>query len=45
MNLKTRKDDLPKSNLLGNVAIIERFEYSTTGSKLKKKLVLQLKFR
>ena len=36
MNLKTRKDDLPKSDLHGKVAIIERFEYSTSGSKLKK---------
>ena len=44
MNLKTRKDDLPKSDLHGKVAIIERFEYSTSGSK-PKKLVLQLKIR
>lgn len=44
MNLKTRKGDLPKSDLLGKAAIIERFEYSTSGSK-PKKLVLQLKIR
>ena len=44
MNLKTRKDDLPKSDLLGKAAIIERFEYSPSGSK-PKQLVLQLKIR
>ena len=37
------KDDLPKSDLLGNVAIIERFEYSTSGSKLKKKTSIATK--